>query len=96
MAPEYNAIPSATPFSRTTNSSIFTLTPNAWVATQGGIGPLLLTALDIATQKLGYDKLIHQYNEVQAVELVLRKQIIIAIYDKYIQALRSPITDTVH
>ena len=64
-------------------------------STRGGTGPDPLTAADIATQKLEHDELRRQYNKVQTVELTLRKQVVTAIEEEYLQALRNPITDTV-
>ena len=69
--------------------------PNTGASTRGGTGPDPLTPADIATQKLEHDKLKHQYNEMQAVELTLRRQIVTAIEDEYLQALRNPITDMI-
>ena len=69
--------------------------PNTRIATRGGTGPYPLTAADIATQKLEYDELRHQCNEVQAVELTLWKQMFMAIEDEYLQSLRSLVTNMI-
>ena len=74
---------------------IFIPVPNQGCATRAGAGPLPLTAADIATQKLAHDELKHQYNECQAVEMALRKQVTAAIDEEYLQALRDLITDTI-
>ena len=62
---------------------------------RGITGPDPLTAADKARQKLEHDELRRQYNEVQAVELTLRKQVVTVIEEEYVQALRNPITDTI-
>ena len=93
---DYNAIPGATRFIRPVDPGVFSPIPNpGGAATRGGSGPLPLTAADIATQKLAHDELKRQYNECQAVEVALRKQIIEAIDGEYLQSLRNPITDTI-
>ena len=55
-----------------------------------------LTVADIATQKIDHDELLRQYNECQAVEAVLRHQIIDAIDDDYMQPLRNATTHTIN
>ena len=94
-AREYNSITSAAPFIRPVDPGIFIPVPNQGCATRAGVGPLPLTAADIATQKLAHDELKHQYNECQSVEMALRKQVTAAIDEEYLQTLRDPITDTI-
>ena len=94
-AAEYNAITGAAAFTRPTDPGVFVPIPNTGASTRGGSGPDPLTPADIATQKLEHDELKHQYNEMQAVELTLRRQIVTAIECEYLQALRNPITDTI-
>ena len=55
-----------------------------------------LTVADIATQKIDHDELLRQYNECQAVEAVLRHQIIDAIDDDYMQPLHNATTHTIN
>ena len=78
-----------------TDPGLFVPTQNTGVATSGGTGPDPLTAADIATQKLEHDELRYQYNESQAVELTLHQKIVLVIEDKYLQALRNPIMNTI-
>ena len=92
---EYLSIHTATAFARPTDPGVFTPTQNGGIATRAG-GPIVaLTAADIATQQVAHDQQKREYNEVQAVELVLRKQIIMAIDDEYLQPLRDPVSDTI-
>ena len=95
MGTECNSIPGTTPLIQPTNPGLLVPIPNTGIATRDGTGPYPLAAAGIATQKLEHTELRHQYNEVQAVKLTLRKQIIMAIEDEYFQLLRSPITDTI-
>lgn len=93
---DYNRIPGTTRFVRPTDPGIFTPIQNpGGPATRAGAGPLSLTAADIATQKLAHDEVKRQFNECQAVEAALRKQIIEAIDGEYLQPLRNPTTDTI-
>ena len=92
---EYITIPGATAFVRPTDPGAFVPTPNSGISTRGGTGPDPLTPADIATQKLQHDEVRHQYDEMQAIELTLRRQIVAAIEEEYLQALRNPITDTI-
>ena len=92
---EYATIATASAFVRPTDPGVFTPNQNGGMATRAG-GPVVpLTAADIATQQVAHDQQKREYNEVQAVELVLRKQIIMAIDDEYLQPLRDPVSDTI-
>ena len=82
-------------FVRPTDPGIFVPSENSGISTRGSTGPDPLTAADIATQKIAHDEVRCQYNEMQAIELCLRKQVVMAIEDQYLQALRNPITDTI-
>ena len=55
-----------------------------------------LTAEGIALQKIQHDEQFKLYNEVQAVEGILRTQIIEAIDEEYITPLRDANTDMMH
>ena len=96
----YNNIRGSRPFNRPQDPGTFTPTPRrvARVTTRGAAiandGPL--TPEDIALQKIQHDEQLRLFNEVQAVESVLRTQIIEAIDEEYIAALRDPNTDMIH
>ena len=93
---DYNSIPGIARFIRPINPGTFTPTPIAvGPTTRAGVIPVPLTAADIATQKLAHDELTRQYNECQAVEAALRKQITEAIDEEHLQSLRNPVTDTI-
>jgi len=95
---DYNRIPGTIPFVRPVDPGIFTPIQNpGGIVTRAGLGAVAvpLTAADIATQKLAHDELKRQFNECQAVEAALRKQIVEAIDGEYLQALRNPVTDTI-
>ena len=82
-------IPGATAVIRPTDPGVFT------PAAQNGIRAPPLTVAEIATQKLAHDESKRHYNEVQAVETALRKQITDAIEEEFLQPLRDPITDMI-
>ena len=97
----YNAIPNAANFVRPVDPGIFTLTPNPTPTTRGtrAAGPTVappLTPADIATQKAQYDENKRLYNEVQAVEMILRNQLIEAIEPIYLRPLRNNHTDMIN
>ena len=93
---DYNRIPATIPFIHPGDPGTFSPVQNPGGAvTRAGAGAVPLTAADIATQKLAHDELKRQFNECQAVEAALRKQIVEAIDGEYLQALRNPVTDTI-
>ena len=99
VTPEvYNTIPGARPFHRPQDPGVFTPTPRRVrrVVTRGHQEVEELTAEDIAMQRIQYEEQLRLYNEVQAIEGLLRTQIIEAIDEQYITALRSPTTDMIH
>ena len=81
-------------FVRPTDPWIFIPTNPPGTVTRGG-GLYQLTLANITTQQNNHDELKRQYNEVQAVETALRKQIIDAIEDVYLQPLRDSSTDMI-
>ena len=85
----FNAIPGTTAFLRPTDPGIFTPT------TSLGVRATPLTPAEIATQKNAHDESKRKYNEVQAVEIALRKQITDAIEDEFLQPLRNATTDMI-
>ena len=91
---EYNAIPGAAPFVRPLDPGIFTPVVTAGVATRAGAGNVL-TPTDIATQKIAFDERKRLYNECQAVEAILRTQIMDAIKRDYLHPLRNTTTDRI-
>ena len=85
----FRTIPGTTAVIRPTDPGVFTPTsPN-------GVRAPPLTAAEIATQKLAHDELKRHYNEAQAVETALRKQITDAIEEEFLQPLRNPTTDMI-
>ena len=90
----YNAIATSAPFIRPTDPGIFTPIPHPGVGTRAGVPPPL-SATDIATQKIAHDERKHAYNECQAIENTLRKQLIKAIDETYTRPLRDPTTDMI-
>ena len=82
VTPEvYNTIPGARPFHRPQDPGVFTPTPRRVrrVVTRGHQEVEELTAEDIAMQRIQYEEQLRLYNEVQAIEGLLRTQIIEAI-----------------
>ena len=97
----YNSIPNATNFIRPSDPGIFSLTPNPVPTTRGSraAGPAVappLSPSDIALQKALHDKNKRLYNETQAVEMVLRNQLIEAIEPIYLRPLRNRTTDMIN
>ena len=92
--PTYNGIPTSAPFVRPVDPGAFVPVQNAGVATRAG-APAPLTAADIATQKIAHDERKKQYNECQAVEAILRNQIIEAVDRTYLEPLRNSTTDRI-
>lgn len=95
----YNAIPGTRPFYRPQDPGTFTPTPRrvARVTTRGAVvQEPELTPQEIALQKIQYDEQLRLYNEAQAVEAILRTQIIEAIDEEYLTSLRNPTTDMIH
>ena len=71
-AASYNTIPGSPPFVRPTDPGMFTPTSNAVIITRAGAGGVvLLTAADIATQKITHDETERFYKKTQAVESTL-------------------------
>ena len=58
---------------------------------QSGLNAPSIT-IDVTQQKAIHDEKVRRYNECQAVEQVLRQQLIEAIEPEYLEALRDPIT----
>ena len=88
----YNTIPTSAPFVRPVDPGVFTPTPMTGVATRAGGGPPPLSAADITTLKYAWDERKRQYNEAQAVESTLRKQIVKAIDNDYLRPIRNTTT----
>ena len=98
---DYLSIPGSAPFHRPTDPGVFTpiphlVPPGPVLRGHEDIGPLPLTSADITTQRIAHDERRRLYNECQAVETVLRNQLIEAIDDEYIRPLRNPHTDMVN
>ena len=55
-----------------------------------------MTPEEITIQKKYYDQNLRLYNEVQAVEALLRTQIIEAVEEQYLTAPRNSTTDMIH
>ena len=99
IAPEiYNTIPGARVFHRPEDPGTFNPMRRrvARVTTRGAVHDENLTPEDIALQKIQYDEHLRLYNEAQAVEALLRTQIIEAIEEEYLSSLRNPTTDMIH
>jgi hypothetical protein len=99
IAPEiYNTTPGARAFHRPEDPGTFNPMPRrvARVTTRGAVHDENLTPEDIALQKIQYDEHLRLYNEAQAVEALLRTQIIEAIEEEYLSSLRNPTTDMIH
>ena len=99
IAPEiYNTIPGARAFHRPEDPGTFNPMRRrvARVTTRGAVHDENLTPEDIALQKIQYDEHLRLYNEAQAVEALLRTQIIEAIEEEYLSSLRNPTTDMIH
>ena len=99
IAPEiYHTIPGARAFHRPEDPGTFNPMPRrvARVTTRGAVHDENLTPEDIALQKIQYDEHLRLYNEAQAVEALLRTQIIEAIEEEYLSSLRNPTTDMIH
>ena len=96
----YNSIPGTRPFIRPQDPGPFVPTPRriARVITrgQGVIQEPPITPEEITLQKIQYDEQLRLYNEVQAVEALLRTQIIEAIEEEYLVSLRNQTTDMIH
>ena len=86
----YRALPNALAFHRPTDPGNFS--PVVPV----GIRAAALTAGEIALQKIAHDERKRLFNEVQAVEVALRNQIVEAIDDDYLQPLRDTTTDMIN
>ena len=86
----YNAIPTAAPFIRPIDPGAFTP-----VAPLGVRAPAL-TPGEITVQKIAHDDQKRLYNEVQAVEVALRNQIVEAIEEEYLTPLRNHTTDMIN
>ena len=93
-------MPGTTPFIRPQNPGPFVPTPRMHprigTTNQPAAENNELTAAEIALQKVEHDEQQRLYNEVQAVEAILRTQIIEVIEEEYITSLRDPITDMIH
>ena len=92
----YNLIPGAANFVRPHDPGAFVPVNPGGVGTRSGAGAAPpLTAADIATQKLAHDERKRLYNECQAVEALLRTQIVEAIERDYLEPLRNAATDRI-
>ena len=96
----FNSIPGTRPFIRPQDPGPFVPTPRrvARVITrgQGVIQEPPITTEEIILQKFQYDEQLRLYNEVQAVEALLRTQIIDVIEEEYLVSLRNQTTDMIH
>ena len=84
----YNTIPNSTPFVLPIDLGVFSPTNPIGLSMRMG-GPDPLTPTETATQKIAHGEQKREYNEVHAVETVLRKQLIHAFKDVYLQPLRG-------
>ena len=79
---------------RRQHPGVFTPVANTGVSTRGG-GPEPLTPADIATRKIAFDERKRLYNECQAIEALLRNQIIEAVDITYLEPLRNTTPDMI-
>ena len=98
---DYRSIPGSAPFNRPADPGVFTpvphpVPPGPILRGQGAPVAPPLTPGDITTQRIVHDENRRLYNECQAVETVLRNQLIEAIDEEYIRPLRNPHTDMVN
>ena len=96
-ATSYDAIPNAARFQRPPDPGPFivqTRTPPTTRNTQAT--PIQITAAVVAQQKSAWDESKRIFNECQAVEQVLRQQIIEAIEPEYLEPLRDQYTEMVN
>ena len=55
-----------------------------------------MTTAEIAAQRIEHEDQRRLYNEVQAVEIALRNQVIEAIDNEYLEPLRNPTTNMIN
>ena len=96
----YNNVRGTRPFLRPEDPGPFSPTPRrvarAVTRNIGHVNENPLTAEDISLQKIQHDEQLRLYNEVQAVEGILRTHIVEAIDEEYITPLRDANTDMIH
>ena len=80
----FNAIPNAAAFIRPTHPGVFHPT-----------GPRL-TASEVAEEKAAHEELLRTYNECNTVEQLLRHQLVKAVPNEYLDALRDDDTDMIN
>ena len=92
----YDAIPNAGRFDRPTDPGPFIVQTRAPPTTRTNQATPVITAATVAQQKAEWDENKRVYNECQAVEQVLRQQIIEAIDPEYLEPLRDQYTEMVN